>query len=279
MGAPVEGYLTAEVANLLGISTTKLVRWVRAGVIDPSVDAGGRYRFSFQDVVLLRSAKKLIDQRVPAARVRRALERLRTQVPDRPLSAVPIDVEGSQILASDGVDRWEPESGQTVFDFGSEVPAGVRSLPEIPELEREKTEDDLSADEWFELGDELEPVAPDQARDAYRRCLELDPEHGEARISLGRVLMYKRWLDSAQSHFRIAHTLAPDDPVASFHLGLALEALHRDAEAVGFLEAAIRLDERYEDALVALARVQERLGDAQGVLRTLGALHRLRGPD
>jgi tetratricopeptide (TPR) repeat protein len=95
-------------------------------------------------------------------------------------------------------------------------------------------------------------------------------------MALGRLALDRGRLDGAEAHFRIAHLLAPTDPVASFHLGLALEALEREEEARGFFEAAVRTDPRFEDAYVALARVQERLSDRKGALRTLSELRRLR---
>jgi tetratricopeptide (TPR) repeat protein len=277
----MQGYGSKEVANLLGISTARLARWVRNGWVEPTFSEEGEPRFSFRDVVLLRRAKQLLDQRVQPSRVKAALDALRRRLPnDTPLSAVPIRLWGGRLVASDASGPWEPESGQSLFRFADEgepVPraGAIRSLPETSGPV-EKTEDDLSADEWFELGADLESFAADQARDAYRRCLELDPEHGEARMALGRLALDRGRLDGAEAHFRIAHLLAPTDPVASFHLGLALEALEREEEARGFFEAAVRTDPRFEDAYVALARVQERLSDRKGALRTLSELRRLR---
>jgi hypothetical protein len=56
-------------------------------LLDVARDSGG-YRFTFQDVVLLRGAAALESADLPARRVRSALRQLRDQLPGRPLSAV-----------------------------------------------------------------------------------------------------------------------------------------------------------------------------------------------
>ena len=75
-------------------------------------------RFGFQDLVLLRTAKGLAEAKVPAATVRRALKKLRGQLPDgRPLTGVRIAADGRRVVVQDGAAAWNPESGQTLFDF------------------------------------------------------------------------------------------------------------------------------------------------------------------
>lgn len=115
------GYSTTEVAKILGLSPAQVRGYVRAGFLSPERGDDGRMRFSFPDLVFLRTARGLMSARVPPRRIRRALERLREQLPDdRPLNAVRIEMEGSRIVVEDGAERWQPESGQAVFDFDSQ---------------------------------------------------------------------------------------------------------------------------------------------------------------
>ncbi|UCF38624.1 MAG: MerR family transcriptional regulator [Acidobacteriota bacterium] len=107
----------AQVARLLELSVDRIRVLIRAGLVKPARDVSG-YRFSLQDIVLLRTAKSLLTAGVSARRVRRNLESLRRQLPPgRPLSGVRIWAVGNQIYASDGDSMWEPESGQILFNF------------------------------------------------------------------------------------------------------------------------------------------------------------------
>ena len=85
-------YTFAGVAKILDIPETKLRYWAQIGFVGPSVRETTRLLFSFQDLVLLRTAKGLEDARIPARKVRRALGRLRSQLPSgRPLTGGTLD--------------------------------------------------------------------------------------------------------------------------------------------------------------------------------------------
>src|SRR5437879_7840340 len=116
----MSGYAAREVAKMLGLSVGQVRAFVRAGFLAPTRGPRGELRFSFQDLVLLRTAKGLISARIPPRRVRGALRKLKEQLPEgRPLRAVHIHAEGDRIVVGDGDARWSPESGQVLFDFGA----------------------------------------------------------------------------------------------------------------------------------------------------------------
>src|SRR6266567_5373844 len=114
------GYTAEEVARLLGLSTGQIRSYTRAGFLSPSPAraARGELRFSFQDLVLLRAAKGLMAARIPAAKIRGSLRRLKQQLPrGRALSELRITAEGHRVVARDGALAWNPDSGQLVLDF------------------------------------------------------------------------------------------------------------------------------------------------------------------
>src|ERR1041385_9561270 len=186
------GYTTEEVARLLGLSPAQIRSYTRAGFLSPARAARGEggLRFSFQDLVLLRAAKGLMAARIPAAKIRGSLRRLKQQLPrGRALSELRITAEGHRVVARDGALAWNPGSGQLVLDFD------VASLAEraAPLARRQaaaarRVEDDLDAEQWFDLGLELEVRAPEDARDAYRRAPARDPPPSDARGDPGRML-------------------------------------------------------------------------------------------
>lgn len=275
------GYTVRDVSQLLELSPHQVRAWVRSGFLEPRRGDRNEYRFTFQDLVLLRTAKSLMSQDVPPVRVRAALARLREQLPrGRPLTGVQIRVDGDQLVVHDGERRWEPESGQGLFDFDvAELARRVEPLAAAQAAAARSSDETMSIDDWFDLAMELETVAPVQSRDAYRRTLELDPFHLEGHLNLGRLLTEEGLLGPAEAHFRAAESVAPEDPVPPYNRGVTLEGLGQLEAATACLRRAITKDPAFRDAYIALARVQERLGDRQAAIRTLNQLKRLGGDE
>jgi tetratricopeptide (TPR) repeat protein len=269
----MRGYSTAEVARLLALSPAQVRSHARAAGLAPSRGSRGEYRFSFQDLIVLRAAKELIAQRIPASRVRRALRKLAQQLPrGRSVTELRITAEGDRVIARDGEAAWNPESGQMTLDF-----AIADLADEAAPLTRGRVEAfeaaaaDRTAEEWHDLGLDLEPVAPVEAADAYRRCLELDPDHPDAHVNLGRLLQEQGRLAAAEAHYRRALHGRHAHPLAAFNLGTVLEDLGRLDEAMDAYEDALARDPSFADAHFNVALLYEKAGDRQQALRHLKA--------
>lgn len=274
------GYTTEEVARLLGLSPAQIRSYTRAGFLSPARGARGDLRFSFQDLVLLKAAKGLMAARVPAAKIRGSLRRLKQQLPrGRALSEVRITAEGHRVVARDGAVAWNPESGQLVLDFDvATLAQRAAPLARRQAAAARRVEQDLDAEEWFELGLELEVSDPDEARDAYRRALELDPHHAEAHVNLGRLLVESERAEEAETHFRAVLADHPDHATAWFNLGIALEDRRRTNDAVKAYEQAIAADRKLADAYFNLARLYEQAGKRAAALRNLSKYRLLTEP-
>jgi DNA-binding transcriptional MerR regulator len=106
------GYRIPEVQGIVGISYRQLDYWARTALVRPSIrDAGGsgtQRLYSFQDLVLLRTIKKLLDAGVSLQRIRKAIGFLREQLKTEP--------EGVTLM-SDGQGIYACESPDEVMDL------------------------------------------------------------------------------------------------------------------------------------------------------------------
>jgi tetratricopeptide (TPR) repeat protein len=110
------------------------------------------------------------------------------------------------------------------------------------------------------------------ARAAYEACLEGDCSHLEARINLGRLLHLEGLLMESEAIYRAVHH---PSAVLHFNLGVLMEDLERDLEAIQAYREAIVHEPGMPDAHLNLSLVYERLGNAQGAFRHLLAYRRL----
>jgi tetratricopeptide (TPR) repeat protein len=208
-------------------------------------------------------------------RVTKVLQALREQLPeDEPLSALHIASDGDTVVVTEEGSVWDPQSGQVQLDFSvrelaEKVEPIARAGPVLP------TSVELTADEWYDLALDLEPVATDRATDAYRRALALDPGHVRAHLNLGRLDHEAGDVASAEAHYRQALAANPDSPTAAFNLGVALEDLGRVDEAIQAYERALRSEPDMAAAHFNLSRLFEGQGRSKEALRHLADYKRL----
>jgi tetratricopeptide (TPR) repeat protein len=267
----MKGYATPDVAKLIGLSIPQVRAFARGGFVAPDRGARGEFRFSFPDLVLLRAAKGLAEARVPGRRIRRSLLTLRRQLPaGRPLSAVRITAEGDRVVVRDGATSWNPESGQIQLDFAvAELATRAAPLARQAARAARAAAEPLDADEWYDLGFDLEAVDLEEARDAYRRALELDPDHADAHVNLGRLLQEGGDARQAVAHYLLALERNARHATAWYDMGIALEDLRRRSDAVRAYEQAITIDPKLADAYFNLSRLYEAAGKRAAALRSL----------
>lgn len=266
-------YSLREVSALLGLSPAQIRAYASKGFLDPERGPRGELRFGFHDLILLRTAGELTHARIPQRKVRRVLEKLREQLPEgQSLTGVRITADGERVVVRDGSVMWNPESGQSLFDF-SVAELAKKTQPFLLRNARDAREraDEVSADDWYDLACELEITSRDEAVDAYERALKADPAHADAHVNLGRLLHEEGAPAAAETHYRAALAAQPDHETAAFNLGVALEDLGRIDEAVAAYQRALALDPDNADAHFNLAGIYERRGEKQAALRHLKA--------
>lgn len=275
----MKGYTTREVAEVLGLATSQILSWTRSGLLTPERGPKGAYLFSFQDIVLLRTARELLDDDVPPRRVRAALEALREQLPvGRPLSAVHISAVGDRVLVRDDSTTWEPDSGQIQLDFAvSEVAAAAEPIARRA-LDASLADDGseaMTADDWYDAGVDLEAVAADRAAEAYLRAIELDPSHADALLNLGRLRHEEGDLGAAERRYRDAAAADPSSARPRYNLGVLLEDGGESEAAVREYRSALELDPELAAAHFNLSRLLNAAGRRAEALGHLTAYKRL----
>jgi tetratricopeptide (TPR) repeat protein len=267
----LKGYAANDVAKLLGLSSPQVRAFARSGFLQPDRGPGREIRFSFPDLVLLRAAKGLAEAHIPARRITGALRKLRQQLPaGRPLSTVRITAEGGKVVVRDGSAAWNPESGQLQLDFTvRELATRAAPLARQAAQAARDAEEEMGADEWYDLGFDLEAVDVHEARDAYRRALELDPHHADAHVNLGRLLQEGGDPAQAVAHYLLALEQRPKHATAWFDMGIALEDLKRRSDAIKAYQQALEVEPTLADAWFNLSRLYEQAGKRAAALRSL----------
>jgi tetratricopeptide (TPR) repeat protein len=269
-------YSLREVSAMLGLSPAQIRAFAEKGFLEPERGPRGEMRFGFHDLVLLRTAGELSAAHIPPRKVQRVLERLREQLPSgRSLTAVRITADGERVIVRDGEAVWNPESGQSLFDFSVADLAAQAAPFVLRAAEEARDQNETSAEQWFELGCDLEMSSVGEAMDAYERTLQLDPHHADAHVNLGRLLHEQGSTVAAEKHYRAAFESDPEHETAAFNLGVALEDLGRIDDAISAYTTALALDPDNADAHYNLAGIYEQRGDKQAALRHLKAYRAL----
>jgi tetratricopeptide (TPR) repeat protein len=243
-----------EVQRILGLNAKQLEYWERLRLVSPRKESGNRF-YDFRDLIGLRTVKQLVEEGVPASRLRRALAALREKLtnPQASLSELRILSDGKDILVERGGARLEPLSGQFALNF---------ETSELDQKVRVMARRGPNADEWLAtaLEYEAEGETRAQAIDAYEQALCLDPEKLDALLNCGTLCYEEGNLKKAAEYFGRALRVDPESALAHFNLGSVLEEVGRLEAARLHLRNAVRLDPEYPDAHYNLAFVCEKLG-------------------
>ena len=256
-----QGFRTREAAELSGIKARNIRRFVERGLLVPARGDAGEYRFSFRDMVLLRTAKGLLDADVSSRKAFAALVKLKetVAVDGKPLTSMRIFADGNAVVIRDDDVLWDAQTGQGRFAF-RDARAG-----EVRKLAQDAAQDDtaLDSDDWYNLGLDLEEVEPARAPAAYRRAITLDPENADAHVNLGRLFQVRGDLKRAKRHYEKAINAVPAHQLAFYNLGTVFDELEELDSALDYYQRAPSVP----DAHYNQARIFELRGDELACVR------------
>jgi len=267
----MHSYSVRDIERLLGLPRSTIRGLTTAGFLTPSRGPRREYRFSFQDLIVLRAAKALIDGNVPRRRIRRALDDLRRSLPETvPMSGLSISAVGDRVVVREGKNRWQVDDGQYLLGLDVTVQDGVLRM-----VERKEHPEPIELRDWFGEALQLESTDPRSAARAYQHAVRDDPENLAAWINLGRLLHERGDMHEAQTIYRRALRQCGTDALLWFNLGVVLDDLGRKQAALEAYQTAIGEDPNLADGHYNIARLYESLGKPQHAIRHLGQYRRL----
>ena len=222
-----------EVEKLLRLPRRTIHGLVRAGFVSPSRGPRQAYLFSFQDLIVLRTAQALAAAKVPAKRITKSLKELRRHLPEAmPLSGLSIGAVGDRVVVKEGASRWQAESGQYLLAFEGDPVAGDLKVFE----QKGELEDAIDRGYLLHEAGRLE-----QAEAVYRKALETWGPDPLLLYNLGVLLEDLERKAEALESYQAA--LRADPAMADGHYNLALlcEKLGRPQEAIRHMAQYRRL--------------------------------------
>ncbi len=267
----MHSYGVADVEKLLRLPRSTIRALIKAGFVSPARGPRKTWLFSFQDLIVLRTAQALAAAKVPAQRITRSLKHLRRQLPDAmPLSGLSIGAVGDQVVVRDGAGARRADSGQYLLAFEGNPETGALSIVERPQPPRQ-----AHTENWYEQAVVLEASDADAAIKAYEKAIEAEPARLDARVNLGRLLHETGRLARAERAYRDGLVACGDDATLHYNLAVLLDDMNRKSAAMESYRAALRADPGLTDAHYNVALLYEKLGRPKDALRHMSQYRRL----
>ena len=258
---------------MLGLSRHVVAGLVGAGFVRPTRGRRNEWRFTFQDLALLRTAHALRSHAIPPRRILRSLSRLQATLPaELPLSGLRITAVGADVAVRDRHGRLRADTGQLLLDFDVTPVAGSVAILERPASVAATRE---TAQAHHEHALRIEPTDPAAAEAAYLQALAMAPGLEDAWLNLGALLGSAGRYDELLRLCDAGLLHCPDAALIHYNRGVALDHLERIDEAVASYQRSLVLDPALADAHFNLAQLFQQAGEERGALRHYSAYRRL----
>jgi len=164
--------------------------------------------------------------------------------------------------------RFDPRTGQTVLDLDAGN-SRSRGATLVTGLVRPMAPPTEQAETWFERASEwdADPAQWDDAIDAYRRVVAIDPTYAAAWNNLGLLLHRMGRYDEARQSYDRALGEAGDCAEAAYNLGSLNEDTGDVDEAIRCYRRALDVSPDYADAHFNLAGALARAGRGDEAVR------------
>jgi tetratricopeptide (TPR) repeat protein len=281
----IELYSIRDVSRILAVQESRLRYWMQTGFVGPTVRKGGRFYYTFCDLVATKTAKDLVAIGMPLQKVRKNLDALKKALPDdtQPASRLRVCCDGETIVALADDVAFQPIGGQVVMAFNvpsfsehvSQVLAMPRVVPEAAAptpVEDNPTEANggTTAYRYFVEACTAEDRGDSQtAEHLFRQALDLEPNMAAALTNLGNLVYRQGELHEARRLYERALDHDPIQPEARYNLANLLEDLGQTELAIAELRRVCAAAPEFADAHYNLGIMLAQVGGTQQARRHL----------
>ena len=270
----IELYSIRDVARILAVQESRLRYWMQTGFVGPTVRKGGRFYYTFCDLVAVKAAKDLLAAEIPLQRVRKSVEALKKALPNdtHPSSRLRVCSDGNTIVALADDIAFEPIGGQVVMafnlpSFGEHI-ADVLAMPRVDpsapqEIAAEQTEANggTTAYRMFVEACAAEDRGDLQlAEHLFRQAIDLEPNMAAALTNLGNLVYRQGEVEEARRLYERALEHDPSQPEARYNLANTLEDLGEIELAIAELRKVCAAFPEFADAHYNLGLLLAQLG-------------------
>lgn len=224
----------------------------------------GKSGYTFRELLALRAAAALLDAGASVRQIRDALDALRRKDPTlrQPLVERRLVLDGARLLVESDRVRFDPHTGQTVLDLDAGHLETAARATLVTGLVRPLQPPVEQAETWFERASEwdADPAQWEDAIDAYRRVVAIDPGYAAAWNNLGLLLHRLGRYDEARNAYAAALTASAACAEAAYNLGSLSEDTGDVEESIRCYRRALEVAPDYADAHFNLAGALARAG-------------------
>jgi tetratricopeptide (TPR) repeat protein len=266
-----ELYSIRDVSRIFALQESRLRYWMQTGFVGPTVRKGGRFYYTFQDLIGVKAAKDLLAAGLSMQQVRRNLDSLRAALPrdTTPAARLRICSDGETIVAIADDVAFEPRTGQVMMAFNLPALAGQltaigtppEGVPALVDDQATEANDGVTAYRCF-----LEACAAEDRGEEvlgehlYRQALDLQPSLAAARTNLGNLCYRRGELAAARAFYEEALEHEPHQAEARYNLGNLLEDLGETELAIAELRRVTLAAPDFADAHYNLGLLLARVG-------------------
>jgi len=262
----IELYSIRDVSRILAVQDSRLRYWMQTGFVGPTVRKGGRFYYTFPDLVAVKAAKDLLATGMPLQRVRKNVEALRRVLPGdaHPTSRLRVCCDGETVVALADDVAFQPISGQVVMafslpSFGEHVTATLAmpraAAPEpvavpaaVQDGPTEANGGSTAYRQFVEACAAEDRGDSDTAEHLFRLAIELEPRMAAALTNLGNLVYRQGELHEARRLYERALEHDPAQPEARYNLANLLEDLGETELAIAELRRVCAAAPEFADA-------------------------------
>jgi len=271
----IELYSIRDVARILAVQESRLRYWMQTGFVGPTVRKGGRFYYTFCDLVAVKAAKDLLAADIPLQKARKAVEALKKALPNdtHPHTKLRVCSDGETIVALADDRAFEPVGGQVVMAFNlpsfgehiAEVLAMPRVDPAAPSQELTDSPTEANGGttayrHFVEACAAMDRGELEMAEHLSRQAIDLEPHMAAALTNLGNLVYRQGELDEARKLYERALEHDPNQPEARYNLANLLEDLGETDLAIAELRKVCAAAPEFADAHYNLGLMLAQVG-------------------